>query len=266
VPAPWRWRSPKLRSGSYFPDWLLERRKRAVKAMVGVVATCYLLGLSTRRMEKLLEQLRITRLSKSQVSVMARELDEHVEQFRTRPLDQDPHAFVAAGALTMTAREDGRVVNTHVLIGTGVNVAPSAWAPRGPRARGLLGRGRRRLVAVLPRPGRARTDQAATSRLGHSLVAVDHQGPDAFLPLEHESTRGRFPDQFDGESRGDRVVVVVRLRRAGRDGLDGACAATGPLSGPSSSLPGPMPPRRRRQRSSRPIMESARVSEKLCRL
>jgi len=55
-----------------------------------VVATCYLLGVSTRRMEKLVETLGITRLSKYQVSVMARELDEQVESFRTRPLDAGP--------------------------------------------------------------------------------------------------------------------------------------------------------------------------------
>ena len=60
---------PKLRSGSYFPDWLLERRRRAERALTTVVATCYLLGVSTRRMEKLVETLGITRLSKSQVSV-----------------------------------------------------------------------------------------------------------------------------------------------------------------------------------------------------
>jgi putative transposase len=112
---------PKLRTGSYFPDWLLERRKRAERAMVSVVATSYLLGVSTRRMEKLVEQLGITRLSKSQVSVMAKELDEHVESFRTRPLDQGPYTFVAADALTMKVREGGRVVNTHVLVATGVN-------------------------------------------------------------------------------------------------------------------------------------------------
>src|SRR5213595_4257073 len=81
---------PKLRSGSYFPDWLLERRRRAEAALTSVVATCYLLGVSTRRMEKLVESLGITGLSKSQVSVMARELDEHVASFRTRPLDQRP--------------------------------------------------------------------------------------------------------------------------------------------------------------------------------
>ena len=54
---------PKLRSGSYFPDWLLERRRRAEAALTSVVATCYLLGVSTRRMEKLVESLGITRLS-----------------------------------------------------------------------------------------------------------------------------------------------------------------------------------------------------------
>ena len=63
---------PKLREGSYFPDWLLERRRRAERALTTVVATCYLLGVSTRRMEKLVETLGITRLSKSQVSVMAK--------------------------------------------------------------------------------------------------------------------------------------------------------------------------------------------------
>jgi len=59
---------PKLREGSYFPDWLLERHKRAERALTNLVATCYLLGASTRRMEKLVETLGITRLSKSQVS------------------------------------------------------------------------------------------------------------------------------------------------------------------------------------------------------
>jgi putative transposase len=77
----------KLRQGSYFPDWLLERRRRAEAALTSVVATCYLLGVSTRRIEKLVESSGITRLSRSQVSVMARDLDGHVESFRTRPLD-----------------------------------------------------------------------------------------------------------------------------------------------------------------------------------
>jgi putative transposase len=112
---------PKLRTGTYFPDWLLQRRRRAEKALTTVVATSYLLGVSTRRMEKLVETLGITALSKSQVSVMARELDEHVESFRSRPLEEGPYTFVAADALTMKVREGGRVVAVHVLVATGVN-------------------------------------------------------------------------------------------------------------------------------------------------
>src|SRR4051794_4646642 len=120
---------PKLRQGSYFPDWLLERRKRAERALTSVVATCYLLGVSTRRMDKLVQSLGITGLSKSQVSEMARDLDAHVEQFRTRRLD-GPFTFVAADALVLKVREGGRVVGVHALVATGVN---------GDGHRGILG-------------------------------------------------------------------------------------------------------------------------------
>jgi putative transposase len=112
---------PKLRQGSYFPEWLLERRRRAEAALTSVVATSYLLGVSTRRMEKLVETLGITRLSRSQVSRMAADLDTAVEAFRTRPLDQGPYTFVAADALVLKVREGGRVVNVHALVATGVN-------------------------------------------------------------------------------------------------------------------------------------------------
>jgi putative transposase len=121
---------PKLREGSYFPDWLLERRRRAESALVSVVATSYLLGVSTRRMEKLVEQLGITRLSKSQVSDMAKDLDGQVEAFRTRPLDAGPYTFVAADALVLKVCESGRTVNVHALLATGASrllkVVPSS--------------------------------------------------------------------------------------------------------------------------------------------
>src|SRR5206468_10432050 len=86
----------ELRSGSYFPGGVVGRRRRAAAALVSVVATRYLLGVSTRRMEKLVETLGITRLSKSQVSAMAKDLDAEVEAFRTRPLDAGRYTFVAA--------------------------------------------------------------------------------------------------------------------------------------------------------------------------
>jgi transposase-like protein len=111
---------PKLRSGSYFPEWLLERRRRAERALVSVVATSYLLGVSTRRVEKLVAQLGIAQLSKSQVSEMAKSLDEQVEAFRCRPLDAGPYTFLWLDALTQKVREHGRTVIVHALIAVGV--------------------------------------------------------------------------------------------------------------------------------------------------
>jgi putative transposase len=113
---------PKLRQGTYFPEWLLERRKRSEAALITVIADCYLAGVSTRRMDKLVKQLGIHSLSKSQVSRMAADLDTHVSEFRHRSLaDAGPFTFVAADALTMKVREGGRVINTVVLVATGVN-------------------------------------------------------------------------------------------------------------------------------------------------
>ena len=129
---------PKLRTGSYFPEWLLERRKRAERALTSVVATCYLLGVSTRRMDKLVQSLGITTLSKSQVSEMAKDLDGHVEEFRTRRLeDAGPFTFVAADALVLKVREGGRVVAVHALVATGVNPTGTgrSSACRSPTAR-----------------------------------------------------------------------------------------------------------------------------------
>ena len=92
----------KLRSGTYFPSVVAATAQNSETALITVVADCYLAGVSTRRMDKLVKTLGITGLSKSQVSRMATDLDEHVEQFRNRPLDDaGPFTFVAADALTM---------------------------------------------------------------------------------------------------------------------------------------------------------------------
>jgi putative transposase len=66
---------PKLRAGSYFTELLLDRRSRAQQALVSLVATCYLVGVSTRRVEELAQSLGVTQLSKSQVSEMAKTLN-----------------------------------------------------------------------------------------------------------------------------------------------------------------------------------------------
>jgi transposase-like protein len=111
---------PKLRQGTYYPEFL-EHRRRAERALASVVATSYLLGVSTRRVEKLAASLGVTSLSKSQVSLMAAELDEMVEGFRGRRLDAGPYTFMWIDALTQKVREGGRTVNVHALIATAVN-------------------------------------------------------------------------------------------------------------------------------------------------
>ena len=113
---------PKLREGSYYPGWLLEPRRRAERALVAVVAEWYVQGVSTRRVEKLVQTLGIERLSKSQVSRMAKELDAEVAAFRNRPLDAGPYTYLSLDALTQKVREGGRIVNVAVVIAVGVNV------------------------------------------------------------------------------------------------------------------------------------------------
>ena len=112
---------PKLREGSYFPDWLLQPRRRAEQAFVSVIADAYLAGVSTRRVEKLVQQLGVERMSKSQVSRLAKSLDQIVEDFRTRPLDAGPYAYVTFDALVVKCREGGRTVNVCVVHAVGVN-------------------------------------------------------------------------------------------------------------------------------------------------
>jgi len=112
---------PEAAVGVVLPGLAARAAQAAERALTTVVATCYLLGVRTRRMEKLVETLGITRLSKSQVSVMAKELDEHVASFRSRPLDAGPYTFIAADALVLKVREGGRVVNVHALLATGVD-------------------------------------------------------------------------------------------------------------------------------------------------
>lgn len=112
---------PKLRRGSYFPDWLLDPRRRAEKALVSVVAECYVRGMSTRRVDGLVKTLGIESISKSQVSRMATELDEVVAEFRNRPLDAGPYTYVWMDALTQKVREGGRIINVAVVCAVGVN-------------------------------------------------------------------------------------------------------------------------------------------------
>jgi putative transposase len=111
---------PKLRTGSYFPEWLLEPRRRAEKAFIAVIADCYLAGVSTRRVDKLVKSLGIEGISSQQVSKLARELDSVVEAFRSRPLDGAPYTYVWFDAHVEKVREP-RSVAVAVVKAIGVN-------------------------------------------------------------------------------------------------------------------------------------------------
>ena len=111
---------PKLRSGSYFPDWLLTPRKRSEQALVAAVADMYLAGVSTRRVDKLVRTLGIEGISKSEVSRLAASLDEVVAAFRDRPL-AGTYPVLALDALVVKVREAGRIVPVAVVHAVGVS-------------------------------------------------------------------------------------------------------------------------------------------------
>ena len=112
---------PKLRRGSYFPEWLLHARKRSEKALMGVVAECYLQGVSTRKVDAVVQQLGIEGISKSQVSELAEHLDAQVDSFRHRRLDSEAYPYVWLDAMYVKSREDGRIANVAVIVATAVN-------------------------------------------------------------------------------------------------------------------------------------------------
>ena len=113
-------RVPRVRDGSYFPT-LLEPRRRAERALVAVVQEAYVQGVSTRRVDELVQTLGLAGMSKSQVSVLCQELDAEVERFRTRPLAGSRYPYVWLDATFIKGRQAGRVVAQAVVIAIGLN-------------------------------------------------------------------------------------------------------------------------------------------------
>jgi putative transposase len=112
-------RVPRVRDGSFFPS-LLEPRKRAERALAAVVQEAYVQGVSTRRVDELVQALGLQGISKSQVSRVCQALDAEVERFRTRKLE-GPYPYVWLDATFVKVREGGRVVAMAVVIAVGVS-------------------------------------------------------------------------------------------------------------------------------------------------
>jgi putative transposase len=112
-------RIPKLRTGSYLPSFL-EPRRRAEQALVAVVQEAYVNGVSTRKVDRLVEQMGLRGLSKDQVSRMCRGLDEQVDAFRARPLE-GAYPYLWLDAKVERVREPGGVRQKALVIAYAVH-------------------------------------------------------------------------------------------------------------------------------------------------
>ena len=109
---------PKVREGGYVPTFI-EHRKRSEQALISVIQEAVVQGVSTRKIESVLEEFGIAGVSAGQVSQLCASLDEKVRQFRERPLGESRYVWV--DALYEKVRTDNRVESMAVVIGTGVN-------------------------------------------------------------------------------------------------------------------------------------------------
>ena len=114
-------RIPKLRTGSFFPS-LLERRRRVDQALFAVVMEAYLHGVSTRKVDDLVQALGVASgVSKSEVSRICADLDTEVAAFRDRTLAETTYPYVFLDATYCKARINHRVVSQAVVVAVGVS-------------------------------------------------------------------------------------------------------------------------------------------------
>jgi len=113
---------PKLRKGSFFPA-VLERRRRIDRALFAVVMEAYVHGVSTRKVDDLVQALGLQAgISKSEVSRICSELDESLEAFRVRSLGHVEFPYVFLDATYLKGRVAGAVVARAVVVATGVTI------------------------------------------------------------------------------------------------------------------------------------------------
>ena len=171
-------RVPRVRDGSYFPT-LLEPRKRAEQALVAVVREAYVQGVSTRKVDGLVQALGLDGISKSQVSRLCETLDEEVERFRGRPLG-GAYPYVWLDATFVKVREGGRVVSMAVVLAIGVN-----------------GDGQREVLGLDVGPSE---DGAFWLRFLRSLVARGLTGVDLVISDAHQGLKGAIQAVLHGAS------------------------------------------------------------------
>ncbi len=171
-------RVPRVRDGGYIPS-LLEPRRRSERALLAVVQEAYVQGVSTRRVDALVQALGMEGISKSQVSRVCEGLDREVETFRTRRLE-DVYPYVWLDATYIKVRIDGRVVPQAVVIAVGVRMSGE---------RVVLG-----VDVGLSEEG------AFWQQFLRSLVARGLQGVQLVISDSHEGLKGAITSVFQGAS------------------------------------------------------------------
>jgi putative transposase len=233
-------RIPKLRQGSYFPPFL-ERRKTAEKALVTVIQEAWIGGVSTRRVEELVQAMGLSGISKSQVSKLCKDIDERVNAFLDRPIDGEwPYLWLDATYLKV--RDGGRIVSVGAIIAVAVNtegrreiigigIGPSEAEPfwsaflEGPgqarprrRQAGDLRRARGLAQRHYPRPRR---------HLAEVSGALDEKMPAARAKRTRDGCR-RDPAGVLAARRRCRAADLATRRRSAAPALAQARCADGP--------------------------------------
>lgn len=112
-------RVPKLRSGSFFPEDVIERHRRVDRALAAAVAEMYAAGTSTRKVQRVAERMGVSRLGRDQVSAICASLDADVDELVRRRLDGGDVPYLWLDATYVKCRREGRVASTAVVTAIG---------------------------------------------------------------------------------------------------------------------------------------------------
>ena len=201
-------RVPKLRQGSYFPGFL-EPRRTSEKALVAVIQEAWIGGVSTRRVDDLVQAMGLSGISKSTVSKLCKDIDERVREFLDRPIAGDwPYLWLDATYLKV--RQGGRIVSVAAIIAMAVDTD-----------------GRREIIGLCVGPSEAETFwtdflRSLKSRglQGVKLVISDaHTGLKAAIARVFEATWQRcrvhwIRNALAHVPKGQHTVVAAAIRQA----------------------------------------------------
>lgn len=212
-------RIPKLRSGSFFPEDVLERYQRVDRALVAAVAEMYATGTSTRKVQRVAEKMGVSRLSKDQVSAIASSLDADIEDLCGRPLGGSPVPYVWLDATYVKCRREGRVLGVDVVD----TESYDSWLAflRAIRSRGAAGV---RLVVSDAHPGLVRALGEVFQGAAWQRCAV-HLMRDCMRDAGSWQLRRRVGRIASQVFRGRDAATVTAMYHAACDMLEGCVSA-----------------------------------------